>query len=205
MMAKKETAEQKLLKMIETSSSSTGDVPAKKQQKSGGFNFYALLRTLNQILMLVSVGGVVFCVNEVMAGMNYMSRAVDVSAGMSSNGASAKKDFGLPKTVPVDSYLSVVKKRNLFLPYEEMVKVVDGEVVQKKSKLTDQLKLVGISWLDSVESASAMVEDTEKKMTYFLMKGDKVGDLTVKTIYADSVKFGYQGEEIMIKYDKSQM
>lgn len=205
MAEKNETAEQKLLKMIESSSGAPGASVSAKAQKKSGFDFYSLLRGVNGLLMLGVVAVIVFFANEVTVGLKFMSNNIEIPGLGGSASRSSVKNVELAKVRPLAEYLKALEQRNIFAPYEEVVKTEDGETVVKKSKLTDSLRLVGIAWLDSIESASAMIEDTEKKMTYFLMRGDKIGDLTVKTIYADSVKMGYQGEEIMIKYEKSQM
>ena len=70
---------------------------------------------------------------------------------------------------------------------------------QKIHDLASKLKLVGISWLDSAETASIMMEDTESGITYFVGQGEKVKELTVKKIYTDRVVLTYEDQEVTIK------
>ena len=56
-----------------------------------------------------------------------------------------------------------------------------------------------MAWLDLPESASIMIEDSQTKTTYFLKTGEKLEDVTIKTIYTDRVVFSYENEETTIK------
>ena len=71
--------------------------------------------------------------------------------------------------------------------------------IQRVSTQTKDLKLVGISWFESPETASAMVENTVSGVTYFLKPGERLNDVTVKNIYAESIVVTYQGEELEMK------
>ncbi|MBF0479545.1 MAG: hypothetical protein HQL26_08680 [Candidatus Omnitrophica bacterium] len=197
-----ETAEQKLLKMIETSSGS-GAVSSKAQQDvKQKQNLLIMIRCVNGLLVLLIVLGIALIFGQFRAGNEMVKRAVAFTepkiAAPKISGLLAKNN-----SKNLDVYISNIHKRNFFYPYEKPHATGSAEVSANRdiARATKSLRLVGVSWLDSVDSASVMIEDTEKNQTYFLMKGEKIGDIFVKTIYADSVELGYQNEEIVIKYD----
>jgi hypothetical protein len=80
-------------------------------------------------------------------------------------------------------YLEKVKERDIFKmgakPVEEEV-APTGKIID----LCGVLRVVGISWSADPD---AMVEDTKVNRTYFIKKGDSVGELTVKEIQKDRV------------------
>ncbi len=205
-MAKKETAEQKLLKMIEASSggvSSAEKAKAAKKQSLGNW-----IKILNRVLIVIFVIACIAVVNELVSGQNFLSKTENIQVDQKMVKSANNERNMVPTIAGLDYYLDQTKKRNIFQPFKEGQVKTASNVSPQNQKLADSarnLKLVGISWFDSVESASVMIEDVDKKTTYFLMKGDKIGDIYVKTIYADSVKLGHDNEEIIIRYDKSQM
>jgi len=204
-MAKTETAEQKLLKMIEASAAPEVSKVEEKPEKK--IDFLSFIKIGNRILM----GGVILAgfllVNEVRAGIMLLGREVRFSGVRKVVGQGQNSEIFFPVPEDLSFYLFGVKRRNLFYPFEEVVKnIVDvSDQNRRIAQKTENLRLVGVSWLDSVETASVMIEDTDKKITHFLQEGEKVGEIIVKTIYADSVELGYENEEIIIQYDKSQM
>lgn len=209
MAAKQETAEQKLLKMIEASQAGGAAAVKAKKEAERKQSLLSLLRLANRSLVVIVLVVVGLICNEFYTGSNLLAQdpRVGLSTKTSKNiSSSARTDIASGTDVKV--YLASVDRRNIFQPFEkEEIRTPSGEVIATSaiSKMIEKIKLVGISWFDSVDSASVMIEDTEKKMTYFLKKGEKIGSLIVKTIYADSVKLGYENEEIIIRYDKPKM
>ena len=205
-MVKKETAEQKLLKMIEASS---GGVPsAEKANAAKKQSLISFVKNVNRILIVVFIAAVILVLNELVRGQNFLSKTENIQTDQKMIRSVANNDDMIPAVPRLEYYLDEAKKRNIFQPFKEGEIKNAAEVSEKNKRLADltkNLKLVGISWFDTVDSASVMLEDVDKKTTYFLMKGDKIGDINVKTIYADSVKLGHDNEEIIIRYDKSQM
>lgn len=202
---KKETAEQKLLKMIEDSSGADVSVSKTKQKVVKKQNTLSVMKLLNKLLIIGVLGAIAFLGNEIIAGASLTSKNIEIPAAKKAKvlGGENAQEIAIQR---VSYYLANVNRRNIFQPYEEAQKAL--EVTDKNKKIVDKLaklKLVGVSWLDRIETASVMIEDTDKKVTYFLRKGEKIGDIVVKTIYADSALLGYEDEEIIIKYDKSKM
>ena len=109
-------------------------------------------------------------------------------------------DVAAPTAHDISYYAQKIGARNIFKPYEkEQLEKVSVAAKPDLAKKLSKYKLVGIAWLDLPESVSVMVEDTATGMTYFLREGEKLDDVTIKTIYTDRAVFGYENEEITIK------
>jgi hypothetical protein len=204
MKKNKETAEQKLLKMIE---SEDGGSSTKAQQVVQKENTLVLVKSVNKFLIIGLIASLVFMAYHIKSGTDFLAQSVSYSVKGSAKRALSVTDL-IPTVQRLSFYLTVISKRNIFVPYEDKPKAgikaqheKDREIVRK----TKSLKLVGISWFDRVDTASAMIEDIEKEETYFLKKGEKINNLTINTIYADSIELSDGNEEIIIKYDKSNM
>jgi hypothetical protein len=207
-MTKQETAEQKLLKMIESSGGSSATQATKKEKEFAGKQTSLTAIRLINFILLMGVGCLGLLVsNEVRAGAALIGPSMEGSIKSSFAQRGSAIDKNILETKRLSAYLASTEERKIFQPFEELTAagVVVSNKNQRASQVAEKYRLVGISWLDNVESASVMLEDKESKVTYFLQRGAKVGDLIVKTIYADSVELGYQDEEIIIRYDKTQM
>src|SRR5689334_11482266 len=92
---KKETAEQKLLKMIETTSG--GVEQAKAEQKVlKKQTFLSILKTINQILTIGVVCSVIFLGYEIFNGMQVLSQDVRFSTDQKMS----NKVMGVETTIP---------------------------------------------------------------------------------------------------------
>lgn len=200
----KETAEQKLLKILEASgkvppaalvSGKSGDAAGKKASSQRKFRFS--VQILNGVLLI----GILVCLAvlglEIQSGIQLLKKQVDFDLG-SMGIRSNKIDEIKPRDIAY--YAQKIGMRNIFKPFEK--EQMDKVAVPAKPNLARKLskyKLVGVAWLDLPESASVMVEDTTSGTTYFLREGEKLDDVTIKTIYTDRAVFGYENEEITIK------
>lgn len=203
-LKKKETAEQKLLKMIEASSGDAGAATRAQRKTSRQRDALTILKSVNRVMLVLIIGVAVMVGLEIKKGMDIMGAGVDLQPERGMTDSMDGKQVHTVQKLPY--YLAGVNRRNIFRPYEEQM-LADISPVQELMTITrkaENFRLVGISWMDRVETASAMIEDTEKQVTYFLQKGEKIGNIEVKTIYADSVELALENEEMILRYDKPQ-
>ena len=154
------------------------------------------LREFNRLLFgAILVFGFVF-VKSFISGMDFSKKEVNLAVKTKT---SQIADDLTNKPTSLSDYLVSITRRNIFLPFEK--KEAEEEVaapttLKEVSERTKDLKLVGISWLDTAESASALIENTTSGVTYFLRVGEKINNVLVKKIYADAVILSYEEEEI---------
>ncbi len=233
MAEKKETAEQKLLKIIETqegqkpqgaavpAAASAAALQAAAAVKNTGLPSVSVAsilsplmsllkgrpdgadaafgpKSINKVLLVVSIITAFFFSSSLFSGMRLLQQKI--SFNLDSSIAQNERDFSAAYKA-LSEYLKSIQKRNIFQPYEkkEVVEEQVPEETKRIATLAKSFKLVGISWLDSPETASAMIEDTVSGITYFLKEGEKVNDVMIKTIYADRIIISYEGEELTIR------
>lgn len=190
----KETAEQKLLKMMQKTGSAPVSV-AVKSTPNAKFSFSFSMKLLNRLLIV----GIVICglglAYEMRKGMELLNQEIDLSDDSKPSNKIA--DIALPVSKDIKYYLNKPNSRNIFRPYDALAGKTPGAVTL--SKRLSKYKLVGVAWLDLPETASVMIEDTAAKTTYFLKQGEKLENVTVKTIYTDRAVFSSENEETIIK------
>ena len=200
-MAKKETAEQKLLKIIEATKkaqdSSSGAVASSIGKKPSG-RLALNIQQFNYLLVVAVVASLIYLGYEVRNGMELLQQSFSVSANTAAS--TGALNLFVPQTKGISYYLDKISSRNIFQPYEKK-DAGPGSTTAKAAleKKMQKYKLVGVAWLDVPESATVMLEDTSNGVTRFLKEGEKLEDVTVKTIYTDRVVIGYENEEIVIK------
>ena len=158
---------------------------------------------VNKALLAAIVLIIAYFVSDFSSGMKAAQRPIQFrqprapeSQGAFVSIADAIKD--------ISQYVTVVSARNIFQPFERKVEeIAAAEAVPEPNQVINEkistLKLVGISWLDSPDTVTVMIEDTETQVTHFLKRGDDLKGLVVDNIYTDRVDLSYQGETAMMK------
>jgi len=97
---------------------------------------------------------------------------------------------------PFSFYLDSVKKRDIFRMGSKLPQDESEVISSKAAEATKTLKLVGISWS---ESPDAMIEDTKAGKTFFVKKGQLVGDFKVEAVLKEKVVLRYGAESIELR------
>jgi hypothetical protein len=201
-MAKKDTAEQKLLKIIEASQRAKGvaspeiAVPA-VSKPSAVFNIS--VHQINFFLTVLVVASFIYFAFELVSGMALLNE--NVSIAVKNVVPESSQGVALPRGNAAGYYLEKIAVRNIFEPFQRNAEASysGGSAMADLEFKLKNYKLVGIAWLDVPESASVMIEDTATGITQFKKEGEKLDDVTIKTIYTDGMVVGYKNEEMVIK------
>jgi hypothetical protein len=200
-MVKKETAEEKLLKIIEATKKAKGlslAVSSPSAARAPQRRISISVQQINVVLFAALLAGFLFLVNEIRSGNMLLNQDVTIAADTVA--PADTQSAALPQMKNISYYVEKISLRNIFQPYDK--KAVEQKEAATQVTLQTKMskyKIVGVAWLDVPESATVMIEDTAKHETRFLREGDKIEDVKVKTIYTDRVVFSYANEEITIK------
>jgi len=93
-------------------------------------------------------------------------------------------------------YQEVIKSRDIFRMGQKSSLDSPEVISSKAAEASQTLKMVGISWSDQPD---AMIEDTKSGKTYFVKKGQMVGDFKVVAVYKDRVTLRYGEENIDLR------
>jgi len=163
-------------------------------QRTKGFG----LHTANQLLLVLVLIVSVLFVLDFSRGMkeSQVQVAFDVKQAPLD-----PADEVLPSVMDVVDYVTAVSQRNIFRPFEKKAEEAHVAAPAENQKIKDKvtnLKLVGISWLNTPETATAMIEDKSTSVTHFVKTGEDLQGIKVDVIYADRVEVSFQGEKMTI-------
>ena len=191
----RESAEEKLLKMMQKAAPSVAAKASTQASAKKKMRFSFSIGTLNTVLFLAILACIIALGLEMRSGFSLLDQTIDFPFESKTSGSMS--DIALPVVPSAGYYLDRINERNIFKPY--VPKVAPKAAVLGIVQLMSKYKLVGISWLDLPETASVMIEDTQKNATFFLKQGEKLEGVTVKTIYTDRAVFSHENEETTIK------
>jgi type II secretory pathway component PulC len=204
-MEKKQTPEEKLLRLIENPGKDIKDVLPRRR----GFRFnlawirnirlpkgklqpYLLfnLKTINKGLVVVSVLITLYLI------IDFIKERPDLNQIYASEVLGHRRDIktsARAELMNLADYLSQIERRDIFhlvpLKKEETIPTAKETLVS----LSGNLKLVGIIW---GKSPQAMIEDKQENKTMLLNQGDEIGKLKIRQILRDRVILGYEDQEM---------
>ncbi len=166
---------------------------------SSGFSLEQLdVKTTNRILgILVFLLCVYFTGSLVISLVNLSNLP-----RLESNAQTAKVEIDFPQPQGLKKaasyYLDKVRERDIFTMGLKKVALVKPEQGPSARilEIVASLKLVGISWSNDPD---AMIEDIKSLKTYFVKRGDFVGETKVQAIFRDKVVLSFENEEFELK------
>jgi hypothetical protein len=218
------TPEKQLLKIIESKDSK--DAPAQKQaMKRKGLSFFSFgawrgrassfgsgigkglkggialqldIRAINKGLIAVMIALIGYLGFSLHASIKNVSG----SPALKFQIKDVSKASNFPESTNLKAmsyYTEKVLTRNIFkmgLRKIEAEEVIVERPVDVLGDVAGHLRLVGISWSNNPD---AMIEDTNNRRTFFVRRGQMVGELKVQAIFKDRVILMYKDTEVELK------
>lgn len=207
MAEKKQTPEEKLLRMIESPAKETKDIKSLKKglrffslawiKKAGllkdRFKTYSLfsLKTINRVLVVASFMSTAYLI------FDFVKARPDVNQIYRSDVLQQKVKEAKPASrvqiLNLSDYLSEINKRDIFhfIPVKKEAAIPTAR--ETMVSLVANLKLVGIIW---GRSPQAMIEDRLENKTLLLNQGENIRELKIKQILRDRVILSYEDQEM---------
>lgn len=145
------------------------------------------LKLVNKIVAVICVIiTVVWLFDFINTGVKFSGRLKYIMSDTAVQGQEERKK---PIDLNIDEISTLIRKRNMFTfaPSKE-----EAQAAVNIGITLGNLKLVGILWS---ENPQAMIENSREQKTYFVSKGDKIGDVEVMDILRDKVVVGKGSEE----------
>ncbi|MFC1658262.1 hypothetical protein ACFL1D_02625 [Candidatus Omnitrophota bacterium] len=172
-------------------------------QFQGGFDFQRLvqhleIKVINRSLEAFISVLIIYLVANFTISMINLNKSSSLTVEINKIAASSK----LPEASLIKAgsyYLSKARARDIFKMGLTSVAELSESTEMPISKMlqaSQNLQLVGISWS---KDPDVIIEDTKVDRAYFLKRGQKINDLTVKAIFKDKVVLSYNEEEIELK------
>lgn len=164
----------------------------------GGGGHYFDNRILNRILIVLISLALVYFISDVSFSLARLGKKPDISVELKKSAEPA----GLPGTSLLKAaafYLEQVRGRNIFEMGDTQPKEGEKTVqpsAEESLEASQSLKLVGIAWSDDPD---AMIEDTKAMKTFFVKRGEMVGEFKVEAIFKNKVILTIGGEEIELR------
>jgi len=96
-------------------------------------------------------------------------------------------------------YSEKIRERDIFKMGAKKTTTAELSLKGPSSRIieaTQHLKLVGISWSNDPD---AMIEDSKALRTFFVKRGQMIGEVKVQAIFKDKVILAFGGEEIELR------
>ena len=152
------------------------------------------IKAVNALLFILAFMLVFFYINGISVSLNKIK---DINLGnfvAIKDSAKISPEESLLK--PFSFYQEVIKPRDIFRMGQKPSLDSADVISSKAAEASQTLKMVGISWSDQPD---AMIEDTKSGKTYFVKKGQMVGDFKVVAVYKDRVTLRYGEENIDLR------